>query len=332
MPAHPAVNDRVPPALLADRPQARGNERIEVLELVPQLPPTPAIITTILLAIEYAVKIAAIGIVPENRRPGSSTGWLMLILFVPIIGIPAFLIFGSPYVNNRRRRIQAEANELLKKGTDDMPDFPDTVRPDVDIASLIRMNRNLTFLPMVDGTNHGVMMDYEESIVRMAHAVDQAERYVHAEIYICAWDPTTDIFFEALENAAGRGVDVKLMFDHMGSRKYKGFHSLGRRLSSGNIRWQLMLPFRPLHGSARRIDLRNHRKLLIIDGQRAIMGSQNMVEAGYLSKKNHKLGRRWNDITVDLSGEIVTEISSVFATDWYSESGEELDIEDYRMP
>ena len=58
------------------------------------------------IVIEYAVKVIAIGVVPENRRPSSSSAWLLLILFVPVVGIPAFLMLGSPYINQRRARIQ----------------------------------------------------------------------------------------------------------------------------------------------------------------------------------------------------------------------------------
>ncbi|MBR7513465.1 PLDc N-terminal domain-containing protein, partial [Mycobacterium tuberculosis] len=65
------------------------------------------------IVIEYIVKIIAIGVVPENRRPSSSSAWLLLILFLPIVGIPLFLLIGSPYINRRRARIQAMANELM---------------------------------------------------------------------------------------------------------------------------------------------------------------------------------------------------------------------------
>ena len=69
-----------------------------------------SVATTTWIVLEYIVKIIAVGVVPENRRPSSSSAWLLLILFLPIIGIPAFLLLGSPYINQRRARIQAEAD------------------------------------------------------------------------------------------------------------------------------------------------------------------------------------------------------------------------------
>ncbi|WP_209372171.1 cardiolipin synthase [Brevibacterium renqingii] len=282
-----------------------------------------------LIVIEYLVKIVAIGVVPENRRPSSSSAWLLLILFVPVVGIPAFLMLGSPYINQRRARIQAEANELMHEGADELPDVPPSLQATREFVSVAQLGRALTELPMVTGDSHGVISDYEASISRMAELVDESREYVHAEIYIMAWDDTTDVFFRALERAAGRGVEVRVLFDHIGSRKYPGFHRLGKRLSDAGIEWHLMLPFIPWRGKARRVDLRNHRKLLVVDGRRAMMGSQNMIDSTYLKPKNARIGRRWHDIMVELSGPIVAGLEAVFSTDWYSESGEALGIRPY---
>lgn len=281
------------------------------------------------IVIEYIVKIIAIGVVPENRRPSSSSAWLLLILFLPIVGIPLFLLIGSPYINRRRARIQAMANELMHKGADDLPDVPPTLEAPHDFDLIAELGRNLNALPMVTGTNHGITMDYDRTIERMAELVDGAKKYVHVQIYIMAWDGTTDVFFEALKRAAARGVTVRVLYDHIGSRKYPGFHTLGKRLTAAGIQWHLMLPFIPWQGKARRIDLRNHRKLLVVDGNRAMMGSQNMIDSTYDMKENIKVGRHWHDIMVEVSGEIVASIEAVFATDWYSECGEELGIRDY---
>ena len=288
-----------------------------------------SVATTTWIVIEYIVKIIAVGVVPENRRPSSSSAWLLLILFVPIVGIPAFLLLGSPYINQRRARIQAEANELLHEGADDLPDVPPSLDAAPEFVSVAQLGRALTALPMVTGDSHGVISDYEASIERMAELVDEAHEYVHVEIYIMAWDKTTDVFFRALERASARGVEVRVLFDHIGSRKYPGFHRLGKRLNAAGIEWHLMLPFIPWRGKARRIDLRNHRKLLVIDGKQAMMGSQNMIDSSYLNRKNSQIGRNWHDIMVELAGPIVAAIEAAFSTDWYSESGQALGIRPY---
>ncbi|MFV0433619.1 MAG: cardiolipin synthase [Leucobacter sp.] len=288
------------------------------------------IAATALLVIEYVVKIIAVGVVPENRRPSSSTAWLLLILFLPLVGVPLFLIIGSPYVNKRRASIQARANTLLAKGTESIPPVPETVTMPNGLAEIVELSRSLTALPMVTCTNHGVVMDYEASIDRMTQLVETAQQSVHVEIYIMARDSTTESFFKALEAAVQRGVKVRLLLDHLGSRKYTGFHELLKWMTSVGIEWHLMMPFLPLQGKMRRIDLRNHRKLLVVDGRVGVMGSQNMIEAPYDSPKNREIGRRWNDITIEVTGEIVSSLEAVFAVDWYSESGEFVDVHTYR--
>ncbi|SJM61708.1 cardiolipin synthase [Gulosibacter sp. 10] len=289
-----------------------------------------AIGTTIYVVIEYIVKILAIGIVPENRRPSSSTAWLLLILFLPIVGVPLFLIIGSPYINARRARIQAQANDLLQQGTSNLPDVPESVDPPADLRGIVDLSRALTGLPMVTGTNHGVLMDYEASIRRMTELVEGASETVHVEIYIMARDGTTEPFFAALEAAVRRGVKVRVLLDHLGSRKYPGFHEFLKGMTAAGIEWHLMLPFLPLQGRMRRIDLRNHRKLLVVDGQVAVMGSQNLIDSAYGKPGNAKIGRRWNDISIELAGEIVSSLEAVFAVDWYSESGETVEMHAYR--
>ena len=73
----------------------------------------PGWLSIVLLVLDYGIKIVAIGVVPENRQPSSSQAWLLLILLVPVVGLPLFFLIGSPYVNGRRHRIQAEANALM---------------------------------------------------------------------------------------------------------------------------------------------------------------------------------------------------------------------------
>lgn len=280
--------------------------------------------------IEYIIKIIAVGVVPENRKPSSSTAWLLLILFLPIVGIPLFLILGSPYVSGRRARIQAGANKLLALGTDGVPNAPESVTLPRGLGEVVELSRSLTSLPMVTGVNHGIVMDYEAGIERMTRLVETAEESVNVEIYIMARDDTTRPFFTALEDAVKRGVTVRVLMDHLGSRKYSGFHRLLKDMTAAGIEWHLMMPCLPLQGKVRRIDLRNHRKLLVVDGRVAVMGSQNMIEAPYGSAKNKRIGRRWNDITVELTGEIVSSLEAIFVVDWYTESHEVIDIHAYR--
>jgi cardiolipin synthase len=211
-----------------------------------------------------------------------------------------------------------------------MPLAPESVDLPGPLEDVVRLGRNLTGLPMVNGTNHGVEMDYEASIGRLTAMVEAARETVHVEIYIMARDETTEGFFRALEDAVRRGVKVRLLLDHIGSMKYPHFRKFLKSMTLAGIDWYLMMPFLPLKGRVRRPDLRNHRKLMIVDGKIAWMGSQNLIESTYGNKKNKRIGRHWNDVSVVLSGEIISALESVFMVDWYTESGEVLPIHAYR--
>ena len=288
---------------------------------------------TIGLIIDYSIKLVAIGFVPENRRPSSSNAWLLVILALPYLGLPLFLSMGSPYINQRRHRVQEAATQQIINVHKNVPDYPEgVVNLNPELASVIKLNRTLTAMPAVTGTNHGVHSNYEETIAAMAQAVDKAKHYVHVEIYIVAWDNTTDVFFRALARAVQRGVKVRLLLDHIGSRKYPGFHKLGRRLDAIGVEWYLMLPLLPLRWRWRRPDLRNHRKMLIIDGERGFLGSLNMIDSSYLMPKNIREGRHWVDVMVELSGPVIASMNTIFAVDWLMESDELLEIVDQVHP
>lgn len=284
------------------------------------------VITGALLAIDYAIKILAIGVVPENRRPGSAHAWLLVILLVPIVGLPLYVILGHERAGRFRDRVVVEAKNAVDALADRLPGLPERLRPDEETQRIMRLNSAQTGLLGAPGIAHGFYPGTHASIARMAELVDAATVSVHVEIYIMAWDHSTDPFFSALARAVQRGVPVRLLMDHIGSLPYPGFRDMGRRLTAAGIDWHVMMPLRPLKGQWRRPDLRNHRKILVVDEERAVMGSMNMIDPSYLKPKNLKAGLQWHDCMVELSGPIVDQIEYVFAVDWYSETHEQLEI------
>lgn len=280
---------------------------------------------SMLYLLDLTLKIIAIGTVPEGRRPSSSSAWLLLILFLPFIGFPLYWLFGSPYLKGRRRKIQDEANRVIAQHMAEFPDLPEGASLPPGLSSVTRMNRRLTGLPVVTGTNEGLYGDAAQFFTAMAETVDRAESYVHVEFYIMAWDDTTDVFFTSLVDAVQRGVKVRLLMDHLGSRKYPNWKGFQARLTDAGIDWHLMMPILPLKGEWRRPDLRNHRKLMVVDGECAYIGSHNLIGPEYGSEKNSSMGRLWTDLSVRVSGDAVFQIEAVFATVWYIETGELLD-------
>ncbi len=280
-----------------------------------------------LYVVELVIKVVAIGTIPGNRRPSSSLAWLLLIVLVPILGLLIFLLIGSPFVRGRRAKIQAAANQIVLERTGHMPELPLGVALPAGLPSLVRLNRELTSFPCTLGVSHGLLGNYAESIREMTEAVDAANERVHVEFFIISWDDSTDGLFQALVRAVERGVKVRLLYDHIATRRYPRYKETNSRLTAAGVEWYPMMPIKPLKGRWRRPDLRNHRKLLVVDGTTGFMGSQNIIAASYLLPANIKVGREWQDLNIKLAGPIVGSLEMVFATDWYTETGQRLGVD-----
>lgn len=280
-----------------------------------------------LMALDYGIKFVMIGVVPSNRRPSSANAWLLLILLLPVVGLPLYLMMGSAYVSRRRHRIQQLAKAELENVHVDVPDYPAGSQLSDELESMVRLNRTLTGFPAVHAHVRRLWADYEMTMMRIATLIDSAQQYVDIEIYAVAWDDTTDRVFRAIERAVQRGVHVRLLYDHIGSLKYPGYRRLRRRLRDIGVDYHRMLPLDLFRSRWRRPDLRNHRKVIIIDGHVGMLGSINLIDRTYLTRRHVRAGRKWVDAFVELEGPIVTSLESMFAVDWYTESGELINLE-----
>ncbi|MGB9033121.1 MAG: cardiolipin synthase [Paeniglutamicibacter sp.] len=277
---------------------------------------------TALVVVDLAIRVLAIIFVPRNRRPTSGMAWLLAIFLIPYFGVIAFLLIGSPKLPRKRREVQEEINTFMRAVSAEER-LEDTHGNNPEwFNSLVRMNATYGGLPLLAGNSGTLLGDYEQTIAAMADAVDSATDYVHVQFYILGVDATTAGFFDALERAIERGVTVNVMLDHWASRGKRDYAATKARLDAMGANWTLMLPLLPLQGKFQRPDLRNHRKILVIDGTVGYMGSLNMISRDYNVKKNIKRGLKWKELVVELRGPGVSTLDAVFISDWYSETGE----------
>jgi cardiolipin synthase len=272
------------------------------------------------IVLDVVIRVLAVVFVPKNRRPATAAAWLLAIFFIPYAGLIAFLLFGSTKLPRRRRRKQQQINRYVMNATEgirvatEQPDWPPW------FASLAALNRRLGAMPLLGGNTARLFGEYDRSIAEMTEAVRTAESFVHVEFYILSLDATTAPFFDAMEDALARGVTVRVLLDHIASLRVRGYRRTIRRLKSMGAEWHLLLPVQPYRGRYQRPDLRNHRKLLIIDGRVAFMGSQNMIDRTYDRWTNRRRGLRWKDLMVRLEGPIVAELNTIFISDWFAET------------
>ncbi|MFF1879734.1 cardiolipin synthase [Leifsonia sp. NPDC058230] len=282
------------------------------------------IIVGLALLVDFVIRVIAVIVVPRNRKPSSATAWLLAIFLIPYIGVLFFLLIGSYKLPKRRREKQAEINNFIIESTEGIERVSRDHPWPPWLESVVELNRNLGAMPLVGGNRASLNGDYDASLAAMAAEIEKAQRYVHVEFYILSCDQTTKPFFDALEAAVKRGVVVRVLLDHIASYRTRDYKRTIRRLTDMGAKWQLMLPVQPFKGKYQRPDLRNHRKLLIVDGKVGFMGSQNVIDRSYNKRSNIRRGLKWKELIVRLEGPIVAGLNAIFITDWYSETDELL--------
>ncbi len=281
------------------------------------------------VAVHVCIVVAAFFIVPVNRKPSSATAWLLLVTIAPLVGVIIFILIGSPKLPPRRRQLQRRMSTMIEQLFDQISTEPSVaalLKPPVPASVLphATLIKRLGGMLPVAGNSVELLPEYDAIIERMAREINQAQRYVHIEFYIIVHDKTTAGFFTAMANAVQRGVTVRLLLDQIGSRKYPGRKQMEAHLTQIGVDWHYMLPVgKP--GEWLRLDLRNHRKILIVDGEVAYTGSLNVVTRTYHRKDNIS----YDELFTRVTGPVVAQFEAVFATDWYSETGELLDPAHY---
>jgi len=277
-------------------------------------------IAAFLLVLDIIIRVTAIIVIPRNRRPTAAMAWLLAVFFIPFVGVFLFLVIGNPRLPRARRRKQDQINEYIAETSEHL--HFGTLRPNAPawFGPIVQMNQKLGALPLSGDNGAHLISDYQESLDEMAEAIRTAREYVHVEFYILQSDTATDNFFRALEEVCARGVEVRVLLDHWANRGKPRYKQTIARLNAMGADWHLMLPVQPLKGKMQRPDLRNHRKLLVVDGNIAFLGSQNITDSTYNLPKNIKRGLHWVDLMVRLDGPVVLSVNAIFVADWYSET------------
>ena len=279
-------------------------------------------ITTVLGISGWIIAIIMLFIVPVNRKPSSATAWLLLIFVLPYLGLVLFLLLGSPKLPKKRRAEQRNMSELISKAVAEAGTHPESAAIlDLEIPAryqpFIKLNTNLTRLPAIGGNAIELLPEYNAVFARIAQDIDSAQRFVHVEYFATSRDEETEAIFAAMERAASRGVKVRVLMDHLGSRKYPNFEEMQGRLTAAGIEHHISLPLHFFGAKYTRIDLRNHRKIVVIDGQIGYTGSQNLIKRNYFRKD----AIYYDELVARIRGPVVAELEAAFATDWYCESG-----------
>jgi len=275
------------------------------------------LIVGFIFLVDLVVRIALLIYIPRNRKPTAAMAWLLTIYILPLAGTVLFFVFGGTKLSKRRRQAQQQINLMLKRYTVHIKKAGLVAEIDKPYDSRAKLAESLTELAPTSNNRVEIISGYDAIIKKMTKAVYTAQEYVYVEFFTMTLDTTTAPFFYALEKAKARDVKVYVLFDTLGSRKYKGYKPMKKLLSSMGAEWHAILPISLKPSKYNRPDLRNHRKNLVIDNKDAYIGSLNMIDKTY----HRKDAISYIELISHLQGPSVNEAAAVFASDWYCETG-----------
>jgi cardiolipin synthase len=256
--------------------------------------------------VEWVIRIGALIVVPFRRR-FTAAAWLLLIFFLPLPGLLLFLAIGQP----KFPRFRLEQYRKLRPFFEQVSSSLQSCAPK-DKSPIAQFAEHLGYLPATEGNRIDLIDDYDEAVRSLVADIEAARSRVSLLVYIFADDAIADMVIKALGDAVARGVDCKVLLDPVGSSKW--VRGTVRQLRAVGVQTREALPWRWIRRRTRR-DMRNHRKLFIIDGEIGYAGSQNIVA------KNFRPGVVNRELVARCTGPIAAEMESIFFGDWFVETG-----------
>ncbi|MES0873969.1 cardiolipin synthase [Sinimarinibacterium thermocellulolyticum] len=271
----------------------------------------------IVLGLWLLVAIGAAGHALLNRRdPRAAWGWIAVCWLFPFAGPALYFLFGIDRIRTRARRMGIESRVGERVGAD--PDAPMRRRDDDGrhaiprwLEEVARTADRLTGLPLLDGNRLRLLHNGDEAYPRMLEAIARARHSIALATYIFDNDALGRRFVDALAAAQARGVDVRVLIDGFG--QHYSLVPITRRLRRAGIRTAVFNRLRLLPPSLH-LNLRNHRKLLLIDGETGFTGGMNIGRRHLLREPGVR--RPAADLHFELQGPVLGQLAEVFAEDW----------------
>ncbi|MFD0979640.1 cardiolipin synthase [Tropicimonas aquimaris] len=259
-----------------------------------------------------------------HRLPESRMAWMVVVLAVPYLGALIYLLLGETSIGRERTaRVRRVLDTLPRPEAApgwEMPD--DTGAVAGSYAPLFNVGKSISGHSVASGNKAVLMADSDATIEAMVADIDAATDHVHLMFYIWLADGNGTRMAEALKRAAARGVRCRAMVDDLGSRDLVR-SPLWSEMQEAGVQLARALPVgnplvRIFDG---RVDLRNHRKILVIDNRTTYCGSQNCADPAFLPKANYG---PWVDAMMRFEGPVVRQNQHLFASDWMSSVDEDI--------
>jgi cardiolipin synthase A/B len=253
----------------------------------------------IVIVLTYFLTLILISkVLREGRAPGSTIAWLLIILLLPFIGIPLYLFLGGRKV----KRIAKKKTPLYAgPPPSPLPENGPSLARIMNFSGLPSKTLNNYFKPLPTG---------EETYDYIINSLQKAQYSIHIATYILGNDSVGRAILELLCEKAQSGVEVKLLLDGVGSFWFPRYRLNKLRKAQGEYAFFVPLVHIPFSAHS---NLRNHRKMILIDGREAILGGMNLAQE-YMGINSNP--QRWVDFSFSICGEALKDLENIFSSDW----------------
>lgn len=286
-------------------------------------PATSFISIQVLLSVIYLITVIVVCLVIifENRAPVKTLSWVLVISLMPVIGILLYVFFGQNYrkrkIFSRKGIIDSEhhlyaAVQQIESLDTRLESKSDAIKSKQHLMTLMLNNEKSV---LTDNNRITLLKDAEQTYPAMMEEIEKAEHHIHFEIYRFNIDETGNRFRDLLIKKVAEGVEVRVIFDDVGSWSFKKRYIDEMRRAGVQI-----FPFFPVRFPwlASKINYRNHRKILVLDGKTGFIGGMNIADKYIVGLP--RIGK-WRDTHLKISGDAVGAMNRIFLIDWYFLSG-----------
>ncbi len=261
-----------------------------------------------LVVYSIIIIITMVRVLMDNRQPAKTMAWMLVLMFIPFLGIILYIFFGQ---NTRKERKiwQQSLDQLTKRSMLEFVEQKDfNIPEEYRTISNLFMNQNLA-LPFKNNEVEIYTSGYD-FFPSLLMEIGKAEHHIHIDTFIVSDDPLGRIIADALIDKAKQGVEVRLIYDDVGS--WRTPNSFFMRMRNEGIEVYAFMPVRfPAFTS--RVNYRNHRKICVIDGEVGFIGGMNIARRYVQGTPKQS----WRDTHVKLTGAAVYGLQRAFLVDWY---------------
>ena len=261
-----------------------------------------------LVVYSIIIIITMVRVLMDNRQPAKTMAWMLVLMFIPFLGIILYIFFGQ---NTRKERKiwQQSLDQLTKRSMLEFVEQKDfNIPEEYRTISNLFMNQNLA-LPFKNNEVEIYTSGYD-FFPSLLMEIGKAEHHIHIDTFIISDDPLGRIIADALIDKVKQGVEVRLIYDDVGS--WRTPNSFFTRMRNEGIEVYAFMPVRfPAFTS--RVNYRNHRKICVIDGEVGFIGGMNIARRYVQGTPKQS----WRDTHVKLTGAAVYGLQRAFLVDWY---------------